>query len=519
MSNDPLPFSELPASPNEAEYEAFYAELTATEPGPGFVVESTSRNLDPDTRALVDPISRRGPAMRDDAPPTLAVLLRGLVDLAAAIRQGEAAVSTARTFAAEELFAVERIHDVAMALRRREVEPALCDALEAATREIGDAMVRNNAAAAGRPSTAALLRELAERVNAMLALAAAMAEFGAGPVAGEGTRRGDATAAPNAAADSVEARGALAEEPGGAGEPAQRELGAETMVLEPLVNWVVPADSLTETTPSQDLPSVVVTAEAPSNELADDSAHRATSAAAPKTGEASPGVKLPNEHSAGQALPNAFTSLDATPTGAADAPHAAAPAVAVASVDAEVPASEPPPGDEVARHARSVPLDETAGEAVQEPLSAAAGERASEDNEIDALLHPIRPPDQLPDPWASIGPHEDPGDLFASEPPPIPSVPLGPTPGELPAPGAAKVEPTSARDGEAANPGSPAEPQEPVVTVPPPRAVMDNAPATLPSSPIDRTKAPEQLPPHVVPTDPLAAVLALTEDELVALCS
>ena len=61
-----------------------------------------------------------------------------------------------------------------MALRRRDVEPALCDALDEAAREIGDAMVRGNAAMVGKSSSASLLRDLMERVNDLIALC----EFG-----------------------------------------------------------------------------------------------------------------------------------------------------------------------------------------------------------------------------------------------------------------------------------------------------------------------------------------------------
>jgi hypothetical protein len=56
---------------------------------------------------------------------------------------------------------------VAMALRMREVDGALCDTLEASVREVGDAIVRNDAAAARALSAATLLADLARRIEQM----------------------------------------------------------------------------------------------------------------------------------------------------------------------------------------------------------------------------------------------------------------------------------------------------------------------------------------------------------------
>ena len=51
------------------------------------------------------------------------------------IRQIESVLKANGTLAPEVHFAVERVHDVAMALRMREVDAALCDTLEASIRE------------------------------------------------------------------------------------------------------------------------------------------------------------------------------------------------------------------------------------------------------------------------------------------------------------------------------------------------------------------------------------------------
>jgi len=100
-----------------------------------------------------------------------AALTRALADFAAAIAQIETVLAANENSAAADVhFAAERIHDIAAALRQREVEAALCDALEAAMREIGDAIVRHDAASARATGAAPLLKELAQRVQTMMAL-------------------------------------------------------------------------------------------------------------------------------------------------------------------------------------------------------------------------------------------------------------------------------------------------------------------------------------------------------------
>jgi hypothetical protein len=98
-----------------------------------------------------------------------------LVDLAAAIQQVETVLATNGNSESDDIFAAERIQDIATALRRRDVEAALCDALETSSREVGDAIVRGNAAAARALSAASQLRDLMRRVNEFVALAVAVA--------------------------------------------------------------------------------------------------------------------------------------------------------------------------------------------------------------------------------------------------------------------------------------------------------------------------------------------------------
>lgn len=183
MSNDPLPVSDiLVEPPNDADYDAIYAQIMATERGRGFLTKYASRNRHSDTQSLVGMIARLEAAIRDNPPPQVAAaLLRSLGDLAAAIKQVEAILLASGSSASDDLFAAERIQDIAMAIRQRQVDATLCDALEAATREVGDAIVRNNAAAARILSAVALLRDLMGRVNDMIALIGAVTGSGVEP--------------------------------------------------------------------------------------------------------------------------------------------------------------------------------------------------------------------------------------------------------------------------------------------------------------------------------------------------
>jgi hypothetical protein len=172
MVSDPLSLTAgVGEWPSEVAYQAVHAELMATEGGRNFLAEYARRNLDPDTRKFVSTVARLESAMRDHHVKQIsATMFQGLTELARAIEQSEAIFSAGGDTAANDLLAIERIQDIGMALRRRDVEPALCDALELAVREIGDARVRSNAAAAGMSSTASLLRDLSVLVNDFIAL-------------------------------------------------------------------------------------------------------------------------------------------------------------------------------------------------------------------------------------------------------------------------------------------------------------------------------------------------------------
>jgi hypothetical protein len=151
MSKDPLAAPAImPASSHEAEYDAVYAAVTATERGRWFLAEYANRNRRVDTEFIVAAVARIEAAVGGAAePPPAAGFSPHLTGIVAA---------------------VERIQDVSFGLRERAVDATLCDALDAAAREIAIACAGKEAN--GKPARAMveLLRDLGTRVDALIAL-------------------------------------------------------------------------------------------------------------------------------------------------------------------------------------------------------------------------------------------------------------------------------------------------------------------------------------------------------------
>lgn len=188
MPNDPLPApNDAAVPPGDADYEALYAEIAVTPRGRGFLIEHANRNRNPDAQALVATIARLETLVRGHLPAHVAAALHAdLVEIAATLAQIETVLAAGAGAASDAHFAVERVHDIAMALRQREVDAALCDALESAAREVGDAIVRSDAAAGRAQSALALLRDLAQRVKDMMTRVSAIGAIpGAPPAADE----------------------------------------------------------------------------------------------------------------------------------------------------------------------------------------------------------------------------------------------------------------------------------------------------------------------------------------------
>jgi hypothetical protein len=117
MTNDPY-LSKAPAAPpNDADYDAAYAEIMATTRGRRFLIEYAIRNRHPDSHILVSTIARLEAALHDPSRRVRAAFKRDLTELAAAIARIEAKVAASGVPAAASVPAAERITDIVLALR------------------------------------------------------------------------------------------------------------------------------------------------------------------------------------------------------------------------------------------------------------------------------------------------------------------------------------------------------------------------------------------------------------------
>jgi hypothetical protein len=175
MSSEPLPLPEIWSDPPKGEVETARTELFANSRSSLVLIEYASGYAQqPDLQAFIRPVVQtRQPAARERLPSLApAALLKGLADLGSIVTQAEALLRAQGTLKSDAHFAVEHIHDVAMALRMRDVEAVLCDTLDASVREVGDALVRHEAAATGAFSAAALLRDVVRRLEDLTVVAA-----------------------------------------------------------------------------------------------------------------------------------------------------------------------------------------------------------------------------------------------------------------------------------------------------------------------------------------------------------
>ena len=171
MPNDPLALI-LATLPDEADYDAVYAALMATEHGRRFLTQYADRNRHADTTAIVSAIARIEATLRGEGPPR-ADTAGDLMEIAAAIDRIEAALAAGTPPAPDVSAAIERLLDIAFMLHERPVEPTLCDRLDAAIREISETNMRAESTAEGVREAANLVRALAGRVREMMALSSA----------------------------------------------------------------------------------------------------------------------------------------------------------------------------------------------------------------------------------------------------------------------------------------------------------------------------------------------------------
>ena len=205
MSSDLLPLPEIwPDLPKGDAPQSARSDVVANARSGLVLIEYASGYAQPDSHLAVRTADRAEQAAASAHIPSFAAaaLAKGLSDLSAIVIQAETLLRAQGTLKGDVHFAVERIHDVALALRMRDVDAALCDTLHASVREVGDAVVRHEAAATGALSAAALLRDILNRIEDLTRVASDMIAPGAEP---RGSAEVAVVAAPALASTDVRA--------------------------------------------------------------------------------------------------------------------------------------------------------------------------------------------------------------------------------------------------------------------------------------------------------------------------
>ncbi len=170
MSKDPLALSAVTAGPpHEAEYDAVYAAVTATERGRWFLNEFAHRNRQADSPLVIAALARiEASVSGSGTPPAASAFWRDLTGIAEAMEQARAIVAAEATPASNISRAVERIQDTAFILRERAVDASLCDAIDAASRDIAIASRPHRTNGKSVTDAAEVLRDLAGRLDALI---------------------------------------------------------------------------------------------------------------------------------------------------------------------------------------------------------------------------------------------------------------------------------------------------------------------------------------------------------------
>src|SRR5580704_7883408 len=162
MANEPLALSEILARlPDEADFDAAYAALMATERGREFLAEYARRNRHADTQVVVSALARVEAAMRGEPAPQTALALPEIASEIERIGSGLAGGKTVDDISA----AIERIHDVAFMLHERPVEQSLRDAFDDAIQKLSDALTQPAGLVERRQQAIVQLRALAARLQ------------------------------------------------------------------------------------------------------------------------------------------------------------------------------------------------------------------------------------------------------------------------------------------------------------------------------------------------------------------
>jgi hypothetical protein len=454
--------------------------------------------------------------------PEAAVPPGGLADLAAVIERLEALIATDAALAPDGSAAIERIADIAFVLHERDVEPSLCDALDAAVREVSESGRLKSATAQRTREAAALLRELSRRVNELMARAKAEEE-GSDLLVAQAARGDTQSAAGRFNDADIACEGEIGEGLFAADLPADDEFAhvvatlAESLFappdLEPASDPPLEAAAIAESNSvlasidAVEMALVIESGDAAilggfSSQIAADAPFSEPPPAEQLTGDATP----VEEFAHGQA------------------PSVPSPSEAASAEDllSNLPSIEP------AIQVAPVPSENSAGVAVPVPAAPDVILPTNVEEKAGEILAPVASEPSrtlLPEVLPEIDPNEDPGDLFE----PIAGACAAPS---AATPLAAPPEPTNvAADVEKVSPAASETEQKPVHNLPA-AADMPGVTASAPSASAESDVKPQPQPAPArtasvapppasrpPPADPLAPLRALSEDELIALFS
>jgi hypothetical protein len=174
MLNDSLALSDiLTGLPQPADFEAVLAALMATERGRWFLAEYAERNRHAEADRPIGAFGRVEAAIAGDGlPQHPAGAAAALWEVAAALARIEAEMA-ARPRPSDGFDSIERLRDIAFVLHERSIEASLCDALDAAVRDLAAVCATFGLSAERGGRAAELLRSLKHRVSQMIALTAA----------------------------------------------------------------------------------------------------------------------------------------------------------------------------------------------------------------------------------------------------------------------------------------------------------------------------------------------------------
>jgi hypothetical protein len=437
---------------------------------------------------------------------------RDLAELAAALARVEALLVGAGAEGPEGAAAIERIADIAFVLHERDIEPSLCDALDDAVREIGTADALKRASARRVCEAAALLRELSHALNAMVATA-------------------DVEPPPKASAPATEA-GSSSSSVQTVQESRDAEAAADELAAPAgLFDAEMPQDdalALTAAAHAAALPEGTGLPPADSqDEMAEPAAAAETlphfeNAADQQTIEAFQPDEFIVGHSSAAGNLHEQNS-DGSPDAAIDAGFGAEARERGALPEALL--NEPAPAPAYLATDQSVDLqtaarsvaDHDQAPPIREPIESEPADVVAPVAAADEALAPdgqsAGPTEVVVEPMASrpaVDPDEDPGDLFEpvadAQPESVAT-----------APAAIATPSLHGKDGEAAHASIPRNGLPPVAA---------EAAAAEPVSPEAASNAlrvpvvaPPDAAPRPTPSDPLAPIRALSEEELIALFS